>query len=415
MLYRIIAVFALFFFTACGGSGGPNSLEPQTRKSANTFDSSTPFDPGRPLSDADAQMQQGADAQGVPLKIVKIGLLVPLTGEASAVGTALMDSATLALMDKYGYTETNNIKVKVVLVPKDTGGTPAGAAAAAQAVLASGAQLIVGPLFSQNVAAVAPIAKQYGVNVLTFSNNPQVAGDNVFVFGFQVDQQVKRILNYALNRNLSRVALLGPNNAYGTSVQQSATELMQASGLTLANEQYYNPVTNASAEIDKLAAHNAQSPVDSVLVPEGGQKLEMVVRSLRERGISQPNVRFLGTGLWDEPTILRSGTLAGGWFASSPPDRFAAYERRFRDYFGYAPPRISALAYDAMALAASLAMAQHDTNFSTQMLTDPVGYNGPVNGIFRCHTNGICERGLAVMEVTGKGTAKIIDNAPRAF
>lgn len=409
MLYRILAVFALFFLASCGG--GPKDIEPQRKSVNNTFGSTTPFLPGRDATDVTG----GEMAGQVPLKIIKIGLLVPLSGQSAGVGNALMDAATLALMDKYGYTETDQLKVKVVLVPKDTQGTPAGAASAARDVLQSGAQLIVGPLFSQNVHAVALEARQYGVNVLTFSNNPDVAGDNVFVFGFQVDQQVKRVLNYALNRNMRQIALMAPNNAYGTSVQQSANQLMQSTGLQFASEQYYNPVSNAEAEIGQLAALNAQSPLQAVMLPEGGQKLEMIVRTLRERGIGQPNARFLGTGLWDEPEILRSGVLAGGWFASSPPDRFAAYERRFRDFFGYAPPRLSALAYDALALAASLAMAPHDANFTTDMLTDPVGYNGPVNGIFRCDRSGICERGLAVLEVTGKGTAKIIDAAPNAF
>lgn len=404
MLYRIIALIALFFFTACGG--GPRELE-QQRKSANIIFSTPEPSEQQPI------VEQGIATGDAPLKIIKIGLLAPLTGPAASAGMALMDSATLALMDKYGYTETDNLKVKIVLVPKDTQGTPAGATAAAQAVLRSGAQLIVGPLFSQNVTAVAPIAKEYGVNVLTFSNNPEVAGNNVFVFGFQADQQVKRILNYALNQNLTKIALLAPNNAYGMSVQQSAKKLMETSGITLAQEQAYNPAGNASAEIAKLAAFNASAPLDAVLVPEGGQKLEVLVRGLGEQGISHPTMRFLGTGLWDEPSILSSSALVGGWFASSPPDRFASYERRFREYFGYAPPRISALAYDAMALAASLGMA--DATFSEAALTDPVGYNGPVNGIFRCHSNGICERGLAVLEVTGKGIAKVIDPAPRAF
>ncbi|MCH2547329.1 MAG: penicillin-binding protein activator [Alphaproteobacteria bacterium] len=413
MLYRILAIVALFFFTACGGTGGdPNVLKPAN----NTFPSTTPYEPGRAYPGSPApQMPEGTEPGVVPLKVIKIGLLVPLSGQASAVGLALQDAATLALMDKYGYTQTDKLKVKIVLVPKDTQGTPAGAAAAAQAVLNSGAQLIVGPLFSQNVAAVAPIAKQNGVNVLTFSNNPSVAGDNVFVFGFQVDHQVRRILNYALNRSLTDIALISPNNAYGKSVKDSTLNLMQGSGLQLAAQQYYNPATNAASEIELLGKINADTPLDAVLVPEGGQKLEMMVNMMRQQGITQPNVRFLGTGLWDEPMILRSGTLVGGWFASSDPDRFGAYERRFRDFFGYAPPRISALAYDAVALAASLGMASHDTNFSEEALTDPVGYDGPVNGVFRCNLGGICERGLAVMEVTGKGTAKVIDPAPTAF
>lgn len=403
MLYRILAVMALFFFAACGG--GPRDLEPQ-RRPVNDFGVIIPLP-------ADGTVAEPAVPQA---KVVKVGLLVPLSGQAAAVGTALQDAATLALMDKYHYVDEAGNHVKVVLVPKDTQGTPAGAAAAARAVLASGAQLIVGPLFSQNVEPVAAAARQYGVNVLTFSNNPDVAGDNVFVFGFQAEQQVKRVLDYALNRNLSHIALLGPNNAYGSAVKQSATRTMQASGLALEAEQYYSPVGNADAEIDLLAVAHTKSPFNAVLVPEGGQKLTAIVQGLRTRGIAQPDVRFLGTGVWDEPAILRSGALAGGWFASSPPDRFAAYERRFQEFFGYAPPRLSALAYDALALAASLAINRQEGNpFSTVALTDPVGYNGPVNGIFRCQGNGICERGLAVLEVTGKGSAQIIDAAPDSF
>lgn len=408
MLYRILAVMALFFFTACGG-GGPRDLE-MPRKSVNTgtYDTYNPvpsYTPGDVTAVPDAPQAQ----------VIKIGLLVPLTGQASAVGTALQDAATLALMDKYNYADTSGSNVRVVLVPKDTKGTPAGAAAAAREVLGAGAQLIVGPLFSQNVSAVAPLAKARGVNVLTFSNNPDVAGDNVFVFGFQVDQQVRRILNYALNRNLDSIALLGPNNAYGALVKSSAGNTMQGTGLSLVSEQYYNPVTNADAEIDLLAAAHAKTPLEAVLVPEGGQKLTSIIQGMRARNISQPQVRFLGTGVWDEPQILRSGNLVGGWFASSPPDRFAAYERRFNEFFGYAPPRLSALAYDALALAASLAINGQDDAFSVAALTDRTGYNGPVNGIFRCESNGICERGLAVLEVTGDGKARVIDDAPDSF
>lgn len=407
MLYRILALAALFFFTACGG--GPRDIQPEDRKPVSQTVPGT-FQPG-----AEAPVVPQPLPAEVGVKTIKIGLLVPLTGEAAGAGTALQDAATLALMDKYGYSESGKQNVRVVLVPKDTQGTPGGAASAAKEVLDAGAQLIVGPLFSQNVAAVAPIAKQRGVNVLTFSNNPDVAGDNVFVFGFLVDQQVKRVLNYALNHNLQRTALLAPNNAYGASVKNTAVSLMQSSGLKLAEELYYDPASIPTAEIDKLAARHAAAPLDSILIPEGGNKLEHIVRGFSERGIVQPGVRLLGTGLWDEPSILRAGSLAGGWFASSPPDRFAAYERRFREYFGYAPPRISALAYDAMALAASLAMQRPEGAFSVEAMTDSAGYNGPVNGIFRCDRTGICERGLAVLEATGKGIAKVVDPAPKAF
>lgn len=421
MFYRIIALFALFFFTACGGGGGEGGgtgdggMSPQTsRKSANMEFSATQQAPsGAGLSATPAEdLGQGGE---VPLKIVKIGLLVPMSGDAAEVGTALQDAATLALMDKFGMMQNEYMRVKVVLVPRDTKGTPAGAIDAARHVLNAGAQMIVGPLFAQEVSAVAPIAKEYGVSVLTFSNNPDVAGDGVYVFGFQVEQQVQRVVNYALNQNLTGIALMAPQTAYGSAVQQSAAEVMGRSNLNLVSEQMYQPVASGGDEVSKLVrVREDGGKLQAILLPEGGEKLSMLARALKERSLGMPNVRLLGTGLWDDPAVLRSGELAGGWFASSSPERFAAYERRFRDNFGYAPPRISALAYDAMALSSALAMSTSGENFSADAITDGVGYNGPVNGIFRCLPSGVCERGLAVMEVTANG-AKIIDAPPSSF
>lgn len=402
MFYRILALVALFFLVACGGG---HEVQPQAEPGRRAVEQRLP--PSEAIS-------QAPEAGQVPLKVVKIGLLVPLSGSSAQVGQSLLDSAILALMDKYGTVDGGDVRSKVVLVPKDTRGTPEGAREAAKYVLNSGAELIVGPLFSQNVDAIKPIAQQYGVNVLTFSNNTAVAGGGVYVFGFLVEQQVERIVNYALNQNMRQVGLLGPRTPYGLSVQDTMTGIMQRSGVQMASNLLYDPMSNAGQEVEQVAMAQAKGSLNALLVPEGGQKLVQIASNLQSKGVTMPNVRLLGPGIWDEPEILRAPALRGGWFASSSPERFAAYERRFRDYYGYAPPRISALAYDAMALSASLALSVSGENFSADAMTDPVGYNGPVNGIFRCQSNGICQRGLAILEVTDYG-AKVIDPAPQAF
>ncbi|MBM3618295.1 MAG: penicillin-binding protein activator [Alphaproteobacteria bacterium] len=397
MLYRIVAVLALLFFTACASSDAPAPI----RKAANQA-------PDAPVGTTAILTPQQPTG-----RIVKIGLLVPLTGDAAAVGNALQDAATLAIADRYGTSAAAADETRVVLVPKDTGGSPEIAAEATRQVLASGADLIIGPLFSTQVKAVADVARPAGVNVITFSNNPEVAGGNVFVFGFQVEQQVERILNYALNQNVQNIALLAPNNPYGQSVQKSAKPLLTSSN-AFAAEAYYNPNSTPTTELDQIAAQNAVAPLGAILLPETGQKLQATVKGLAAKGVAQPTTRLLGTGLWDEAANLRSGVLTGGWFPSSPPERFSAYEKRFNNYFGYAPPRISSLAYDAVALAAALVSNSVETKVGVAAITEESGFVGPVNGLFRCKRSGICERGLAVLEVTAKG-ARVIDPAPSSF
>lgn len=398
MFYRILGLAALLFLVACS-SDTPRDMAKDARKPVN-IESAQP---------APVAAQPSASA-----RVVKIGLLVPQTGQAAQMGSALLDAATLALTDKFSHLQAQGQDVKIILIPKDTKSTKEGAAQAAREVLDMGAQLILGPLFSHDVAPVAALARERGVNVITFSNNTDVAASDVFVFGFLVDDQVKRILNHALNQDKREVALLAPSNAYGVQVKKAGEALLKDSNQQFAGVLLYPAQGAVDGNLDLLVDQYKQKPFDAVLIPEGGARLISIVQGLKARGL--PAVQLLGTGLWDEPSVLRSGELSGGQFVSSPPERFAEFAARFTKVFGYAPPRLSSLAYDAVALAATLAVQEQGTApLSKEGITARSGYIGPVNGVFRCDATGICERGLAVLEATGRGVPKVVSSAPKDF
>ncbi len=122
---------------------------------------------------------------------IKVGLLLPLSGPAEAIGRDMLDAAQMALFDV-----GDN---KLVLLPRDTAGTPAGARLAAQEVIREGAEVILGPLLAADVAAVSPIAAQANIRVLAFSNDASVATDGTFLLGFRPEEQVRRVVAYALD------------------------------------------------------------------------------------------------------------------------------------------------------------------------------------------------------------------------
>ena len=116
----------------------------------------------------------GAAPQGVPAgQTVKVALLLPLTGNVNAqpVAKAMKQAGELALFDFD--------KPNVQLIPKDTHGNPEGARKAAEEAVKEGAELIVGPLFANEVSAVAPIAEAGNIPVLAFSSDRNVAGNGV--------------------------------------------------------------------------------------------------------------------------------------------------------------------------------------------------------------------------------------------
>src|SRR5690606_1045508 len=66
---------------------------------------------------------------------IKVALMLPLSGESQAVGSAMLDAATLALYDTYLSMPSEQIRAQLVLLPKDTGNNPAESAQSAQQAL----------------------------------------------------------------------------------------------------------------------------------------------------------------------------------------------------------------------------------------------------------------------------------------
>jgi hypothetical protein len=129
--------------------------------------------------------------------------------------------------------------------------------------------------------------------------------------------------------------------------------------------------------------------------------------------ILQPHLplKILGSGQWDTPEILQSATagLEGALFVSTVSQERHHFEERFKRVYGSLPPRIATLAFDATALAISLA----DRGYTLQNLTFSEGFSG-IDGLFRLTPQGLNERGLAVLEVTASGF-KSLSPAPQSF
>ena len=78
----------------------------------------------------------------------------------------------------------------VQLLVKDDGGSAQGAQQAAQQALAEGAEIIIGPLFAQSVAAVGQVARGRGVPVIAFSTDVSVASRGVYLLSFLPESDV---------------------------------------------------------------------------------------------------------------------------------------------------------------------------------------------------------------------------------
>lgn len=336
----------------------------------------------------------------------KVALLLPLTGRAAAVGKALRNAAELALFD----IATEDF----ALAFYDTASNPQTAAEVARNAINEGADMIIGPLFSDSARAVGPVAQAASVPVLSFSNDRSAAGDGVWVLGLLPGEQVERVIRYAAANGYGRIGVLAPSNAYGFEAMQAARDTAAKTGATISRMRSYTPGSStALSDTVKSFASGGAAGYDAVLVPEGGQAILNLAPLMAYYDIDPNKVKYLGTALWADPSLGREPTLVGGWFAAPDPAGRKPFVDRYRSVHGGAPHGLASLAYDAVGMAAVLARQPAGDGFSLEMLTQPSGFNG-ADGLFRLLIDGTNQRGLAVLRLTANGFERV-DPAPTSF
>jgi ABC-type branched-subunit amino acid transport system substrate-binding protein len=324
------------------------------------------------------------------------------------VAKALKQAAELALFD---FDNPN-----VSLVPKDTKGTPDGARLAAESAIKDGAELIIGPLFAQEVAGAAPVARQAGIPMIAFSSDEKVAGNGVYLLSFQAGRDVPRIVSFAMSKGKRSFAQLVPQSPYGRVAESAFAKAVSGGGGETSVRASFPPDdSNAMlGPVRQIAnAIKGGQKVDAMFLPAGREELPSLAPLLASSDLTSGRVQFIGTGQWDYPNIGGERALIGGWYPAPDPKGWSNFVQRYSKTYASVPPRLASLAYDAVSLAVSLSQNPPGQRYDMGQLTRASGFAG-IDGLFRLLPDGTCERGLAILEVR-EGGPVVIDPAPSSF
>lgn len=319
----------------------------------------------------------------------KIGVLLPLSGAHATLGRLLRQATELSFFE-------HPIE-EVELVYKDTEGTSQGALKAAQECMNENVEAIIGPVFSTEVKAITPILKTRQLPLLSFSNDIKAAEQGVFMLGFSPQAQVREILEYAAQQNLTRIAALVPRTAYGDSIRHELKKETAAQHLTLVG---LVPYEGQGENLKTELAHLKHISYDALFIPVGGKDLTNLFNNLDYYDFDYSHHQLLGTTLWESKEA--PAQLLGSWYAAPTPETYREFESRFEKIYGTAPQRMVSLGYDAMV---ALSRAIKDTSgkrlsFRNFMKTD--GFYG-ANGFFRLKEDGTVERTFFIFKWTEQG------------
>ena len=410
-------------------------------------------------------MQQAQETERP--KEIKVGLLLPLSGPAAGLGQDMLQAAEMALFD----VGPND----VVLLPRDTGGTPSGARQAANELIGEKVEIIIGPLFSQAVQATSPVAQAAGIPVLAFSNVTSVAAEDTYLMGFRPEEQVARVVQFALanvqrrsdeiprynpgganpippdtgltvDRGPVRIAALAPNDAYGATALQAMRRAVIAGGGELATTAFYPPdladpsvVVRQVADFDRRQAQLEAErkrveafgdeaaerelqrleildtlggpPFDAILIADGGDRLRSVASLLTFYDVDPAEVRFLGTMRWQDDALVLDEAALRGGWFAAVPPETM---RAFGNRYENAfGNQPQQLAGLAYDATALVVIVARDLADRDFSSLNLTNPEGfsGATGLFRLRPDGLADHSLAILEVDGAAT-RVIDPAP---
>lgn len=342
-------------------------------------------------------------------KPIPVALLVPKSDAAIAdLAQSLENAARLAVQE--------SPDVQIDLRIYDTAGNETIAAQVAQQAVDEGAQIILGPLRAETSNAAAVAVADDGVNVISFSNNPTIAGGNLYVLGKTFDNTADRLLEFAASQGKSRAVIVYPNNIEGTFGLQAFRKAAQKSGIAIVSEQGFE--FNESAVVNAIPMIRAAVEIEEadllLLTSTSSGALPLLAQLLPENGLDPMEIQYAGLVRWDVPSqMLDLPGVQNGWFAMPDTPGSENFATRYELVNGARPHNLAGLAYDAVSIITQIGRGDVGAVLSAQNLTNPNGFQG-VGGVFRLKNDGTNERALSIAQIIEKQVT-ILDPAPRAF
>lgn len=364
-------------------------------------------------------------------------LLVPLTGPLAPAGQALANAAKLAFVN----VTTPSLDIR------DTAGTAQGAVAAAQAGIAAGDGIILGPLTSAETTAVAPVAEAADVNMLAFTNDGTVAAPGVWTLGITPAEQVQTVLANAASAGRTQLAALLPDDSFGhqlgTAITAEAGTLNEPTPQITFYETTADGVQQGTLAVsdyqDRGAGLDAQIKVAKALgTPAGNQKardlahqpvpppsfnalfigatdantLALLASYLPFYYVAPPQVQIIGPAPWTTiaPQLATQSVYVGALYAAPDPTAAQDFTAKYQTAYGAAPPGLAGLGFDAAAIAR---VAAASGGYTSPVLTTPAGFTG-TDGVLVLAPNGSVKRGLAVFQVA-PGQPSVVAPAPASL
>ncbi len=334
--------------------------------------------------------------------IVKIGILLPLSGENKKLGISISHALEMALFE----TKSSNIQ----LLFKDSGQSLEKAIQAAVELEQEGVAIIIGPIFAFQASEIRKNINE-DIPIFSFTNDDTVKKEGLWALGFSPKQQVRAIFNEMKFHSIANISLIVPKNIYGDIILQESRKASILNNIKINHMYRYDKKSKDFSKFSMTFNKDNFLKDNGLLIVASGKQLKEISSRAQYRGIDPKEIKFFGISGWNNHEILGEPALLGGYFVAAQQFSYETFVSRYFRLYDVVPNEISGLGYDMLALLSVGLKNSKTTQQLITFLTNPSGFNG-IFGFFKIDNNGGVYRKFVSYEVMKRNFVKKRDIMP---
>lgn len=298
---------------------------------------------------------------------IQIGIILPLTGSRGSFGHNSKNGIELAIEE---INSSDSIDVLFQATYEDSQSNSQTAVSAFHKLLNDGIEIVVGPISSQEVLSIAPIAEKN--HVVLFSpgaSSPEISNAGDFIFRNVPSDIYEASLMAEFARDtlsLKNIAVLYNNSDYGVGVKDAFSRVFKEKGGTVFFEAYQDGSNDFRTQLTKLKKYD----MDAIYFI-GYTELGVMVKQAMELGFK---CQFLTTAVFEDEGILRTASNAAEniiftsitFDINNPSERAKHFVFSYKNNFNKEPDGYAAVAYDAIYILANAIQVSKEKNISTK-------------------------------------------------
>ena len=301
---------------------------------------------------------------------IKVGLLLPLSGQNQEIGKSVLRSVTLAI---------NKIDDPILeIYPKNNFDNPEDNIKAAQELYDQGVRIFIGPIFDKNIKSLEKFSDAI---FLTFSNKNKGAQKNLIYAGVNATSQMATIKKFLEDNDIRKTICLIPEADFKEEIKKGISQTK----INLKKVFYYNTEpTEITKRIEKITRYEIRKQnlldeikrvedsddpnkerkikilekrdtmgklgFDSIIISDFDESLKSVITSLIYTDVSTERVYFITLNQWFDNSLLKEDSSQNLYFPSINKKNYDSFSNLFFKKFNDYPNQISFLSYDLVGL-----------------------------------------------------------------